>query len=124
MILQNGLPGKDWLCAFKNRWGLSLKLPSALEKSRKIATSDPGVIYPFYDLLESEIKRLGIGPECIFNADETNLTMDVQRMKVLAPRGEKASRTQAGSGRDSVSVMAAVSAAGDVSPPLIIFKGI
>lgn len=55
--------------------------------------------------------------------DETNLYIDPSKLKVIAPRGQKASRTTATSGREAITVMAGISASGDKLPPLIIFKG-
>ena len=124
-IFQEAKPGEDWLKAFMERWNLSVKLPSTLEKARKIATSDPNIIYGFYDLVQQQYDILGISnrPECIWNVDETNLYIDPQKSRVVAPRGQKASRTTATSGREAITVMAGISAAGDKLPPLIIFKG-
>ena len=118
-------PGEDWLANFLKRNNLSTKKPASLEKARKSAASDPEVIYSMYDLLEQEIKRLGLEdrPECIWNADETNLGIDPVQTKVIAPRGEKASRITATSGRELYTVMGAANAVGDYLPPLIVFKG-
>lgn len=104
---------------------MSLKQPSALEKTRKAAASDPNIIYGFYDLLEDTINKLNImdRPDCIFNVDETSLCTEPLRTKVVSPMGEKASRLTATSGRESISVMAGISADGAVLPPLVIFKG-
>lgn len=109
-----------------DRWNLSTKLPSTLEKSRKIATTDPYIIYGFYDLLEQECTRLNIldRGECIWNVDETNLYLDPKQTRVVAPRGEKASRTTATSGREAITVLAGISAAGETLPPFVIFKGV
>ena len=108
-----------------NRWNLSVKLPSTLEKSRKIAASDPAIIYGYFDLLEKTVDQLQIRdrPECIWNVDETNLFTDPQRTKVVAERGSKASRITATCGREAITVMAGISAGGEKLPPLIIFKG-
>ena len=104
---------------------LSLKQPSALEKARKIAASDPDTIYGFYDALEMVINDLNINdrPECVWNIDESNLFLEAQRSKVIAPKGKKASRTTATSGREAVTVMAGISADQTVLPPFIVFKG-
>ena len=124
-LLQDGRPSKDWLTWFMNRWDMSLKQPSPLEKTRKAAASDPKIIYGYYDLLEKTMRKLAIfdRPDCVFNVDETNLTPEPLRTKVVANKGKKASRLTATSGRDSISVMAAISADGHALPPLIIFKG-
>ena len=108
-----------------DRYNLSVKKPSTLEKARKAAASDPFIIYEYYDLLDQTAKRLQIEdrPECWWNVDETNLFIDAQRTKVVAPKGEKASRTTATSGREAITVMAGISAAAEVCPPLLVFKG-
>ena len=41
---KNNRPGADWLKAFMNRCQLSCKLPSTLEKARKVATTNPDII--------------------------------------------------------------------------------
>lgn len=83
-MFQDNRPGPDWMTAFMRRWNFSNKLPSTLEKTRKIAASDPEIIYRFYDILEERLNTLGIQdrPECIWNVDETNLHIDVQKEKV------------------------------------------
>ena len=123
--LQDRPPGKDWIRNFMQRRQLSLKQPSALEKARKIAASNPEIIYGFYDTLEKVINDLGIKnrPECIWNIDESNLFLEAQRTKVIAPKGKKASRATATSGREAITVMAGISADQNVLPPFIVFKG-
>ena len=94
-------------------------------KKQGSAASDPNIIYGYYDNVENELRRLKITdrPECVWNIDEISLFTDPRKVKVIAPKGEKASRVQATSGREAITVMAAISANGDYLPPLIIFKG-
>jgi hypothetical protein len=123
--LRDNRPGKDWVISFMERHHLSVKCPSALEKARKTAASNPDIIYQYYSTLEKETIRLRIvhRPECVWNIDETSLFIDPRKLKVIASKGQKASRTQATSGREATTVMAGISAAGECLPPLIIFKG-
>ena len=123
---KNNKPGEDWLVGFMRRYRLSSKKPSTLEKTRKIAASDPEIIYGYFDLLEEEVKRLNLTgrPMCVWNLDETNVCVDAKTTKIVAPKGEKAARVTATSGRENHTVMTAVSADGDVYPPLIVFKGV
>ena len=81
---------------FMKRWKLSLKLPSPLEKARKIASSDPEIIYGFYKLVEEQISKLGIQdrPECIWNVDETSLFIDAQRFAWLPQKVKKQAEPQ------------------------------
>ena len=57
---------------------LSLKKPGTLEKVRKLAASNPWIIYEFYDLLEEVMIRLKIEkcPENIYNLDESAFFVD------------------------------------------------
>ena len=63
----DGMPGYEWTVKFMDRHNLALKKEGLMQLSRKSVTSDPLVIYGFYELLESEVKRLGLEncPECI-----------------------------------------------------------
>ena len=119
------IPGTDWLLAFMSRHRLSVKLPSTLEKVRMTATSDPFIIYEFYDILEAEISILEIAnkPSAIWNLDETGFSTAAVQTKIVAPIGKKAARVNATSGRDSMTVLASISANGDIFPPLVIFSG-
>ena len=56
--------------------------------------------------------------------DETNVCIEAKSTKIVAPKGEKAARISATSGRENHTVMAAVAASGELYPPLIIFKGV
>ena len=93
------------------RYDLSSKKPSTLEKARKSAAANPEVIYNYFELLESEARRLEITdrPCCFWNLDETNLCHEPSRTKVIAPKGQKASRVTATSGRENTTVLAAIS---------------
>lgn len=117
-------PGRDWVIDFLRKFNLSMKCPSALEKTRKAAASDPNIIYGYYDMLqEMEHLKIADRPECIWNIDETSFFTDPRQVKVIAPKGQKTFRTQATLGREAITVMAAIPGAGDLDPPLIIFKG-
>ena len=116
-------PGKDWLISFMKRYSLSTKKPSKLEKTSKIVASDLE-IFSYFDLLVEEIERLNLGdrPGCVWNLGETNVSIDAKSTKIVATVGKKGARKSATSGRDNHTVMAAVSADGDLHPPLIVFK--
>ena len=44
-------PGRDWVNNFLERNGLSLKKGGMMQLARKSVTSDPFVVYGFYDML-------------------------------------------------------------------------
>lgn len=95
-------PGQDWYKGFCTRQRLSLKKMEPLEKARKINSGDPFLIYEFYDLLEQFIVQLGLQnkPENIYNLDTTSFCSDPSRIKLISGVGQKAHRTQEGTGRD------------------------
>ncbi|KAJ8941044.1 hypothetical protein NQ318_015521 [Aromia moschata] len=87
---KEGKPGDDWFRLFCKRNRLSQKKMEQLEKCRRKATSDTFIIYGFYDLLDRTIKELGLEdkPSHIFNLDESSFSMDPNRVKGVAARGQ------------------------------------
>lgn len=116
----------DWFIGFSKRNTLTLKNTERLEKSRRLNTSNPFLIYEFYDLYEAELDQLELRdkPDQIFNLDECGVSNDPSRSRAVAGIEQKnVYRTDQGSGRDNTTVMGCVSAAGRCLPPLFIFKG-
>ncbi|KAK8372578.1 hypothetical protein O3P69_016275 [Scylla paramamosain] len=79
-----------------------------MQLARKSVTSDPFVIYGFYDMLEKEMDRLNIKdrPECIYNLDETGFPMDPSKSKTIGSKGEKTVRLTHGANRENITVLA------------------
>lgn len=122
---KNGRPGNDWFRGFCQRHKLSQKKLEQLEKSRRKATSDPYIIYGFYDRLEQVLNDVDLmdKPAHIWNIDETSFSADPNRIRGVAGKGQKVHRYIEGSGKENTTVMACISAAGLLLPPLIIFQG-
>lgn len=123
---KNGVPGDDWYYSFMNRHpSLSFKKPELLQKARKDAR-DPDVVYTFYEELHTLVvdNNLADKPQFVFNADESGFATDPKRLKAIGEKGKPLVRVSGGSGRESITVLAAVSADGFCMPPLIIFKGV
>lgn len=121
---QNNRPGEDWFLGFKRRNRLSVKKPQALEYSRKKMT-DPFVIQAYFDLLNQQLTELELydKPTRIWNLDETSVCTDPSKTKVVGEKGKSCSRTIGGSGKENITCLVAVNAAGGKAPPLVIFKG-
>lgn len=87
-------PGKDWINLFFTRNRLVAKKMEQLEKSRRQATSDPFIVYHFYDILEETLTALNLHdkPKQIFNLDETSFSSDPTRIKGVTGKGQKAHR--------------------------------
>ena len=123
---RDGIPGEDWYRAFMKRHpSLSLKKPELLQKLRKDARK-PEIIFDFYSKLKEVIQNNGLDINksmFVFNADESGFNSDPSRVRAIGSKGQALSRVSGGSGRESTTVLACVSADGKYLPPLIIFKG-
>ncbi|CAH2090782.1 unnamed protein product [Euphydryas editha] len=104
---KNGVPGKDWLVSFSKRHHLSIKKPQAVEYAQKT------------------IKELNLQdkPHAIWNLDETSFSKDPSKTKIVGVKDYAATRVIATPGKDNITVLLGASAAGQKTPPLIIFKG-
>lgn len=70
------------------------------------------------DLLELHDK-----PSQIWNLDETSFCRDPSKTKVVGLKGYASTRTIASPGKSNTTVLLGISAAGDKTPPLIVYKG-
>lgn len=120
---KDGRPGPDWLKLFMKRNALSLKKAEMISTARKSATSNPFVIYDFYDLLEELMEEHQFEPDQIWNCDESGFPTDPQRCRVVSGKGESAYKITCGAGKENITTLAVCSAAGDVLDPLVIFTG-
>lgn len=123
----SGKPGDDWYRSFMSRHpNLSLKKPEHLQKARQDARK-ADIIFDFYEKLTKvydDFNLLSPGKAAfILNADESGFGSDPSRLRAIGEKGVPLSRVSGGSGRESTTVLACVSASGDMPPPLIVFKG-
>lgn len=123
---RDGQPGDDWYLGFMKRHPrLTLKKPEHLQKSRKNAR-DPFVVFDFFNKLKTVYEEFKVDEtraNFVSNADESGFTSDPSRLRGIGEKGVALNRVSGGSGRDSTSVLACVSANGAFLPPLIVFKG-
>ena len=65
-----------------------------MQLARKSATSDPLVVYGFYDKLGKLIDEMGLAdkPSSIFNMDETGFATDPSKAKTIGTKGMKTVR--------------------------------
>lgn len=118
-------PGHDWARNFLKRYNFTLKKGGQMQLARKSVTSDPFVIYGYYEKLEEVVKQLGIEdrPECIYNLDETGFPTDPTKVKSIGTKGAKTVRLTHGANRENITVLATCCADGSCLDPLIVFKG-
>lgn len=122
---KDGIPGEDWFLNFKKRHNLSIRKPEPLEYARKKAATDPFNIYGYFNLLKKVLVELDIEdkPDRIWNLDESSLSIDPSKSKVVGEKGKSSSRVTSTSGKENTTFVLACNAMGQRVPPLIIFKG-
>ena len=118
-------PGKDWYYGFRERNTLSERLASNICRGR--AALNKQAIVPFYRAMAVSFKRLfddvtNLPAAQIFNFDETNLTNDPGKKKVVVPRGCGRVEVLQDHSKTSVSLMFCGSATGFFIPPMVVYK--
>lgn len=116
---EDNFPGKEWTKKF------ILGHPRIFERfAENIKRTRAGIIEEvlrsFIDNLGPELKDI---PETnIWNFDETNLTNDPEKKKVLVKKGCKYPEAVRNASKTSISVMFAGSAAGELLPPYVVYR--
>ncbi|XP_022835853.1 tigger transposable element-derived protein 1-like [Spodoptera litura] len=124
---KNGRPGKRWYNSFLKRHPeLIPRQPQNLTSSRAaVTTSQLKNWYKEVSMYLQENNHTNIlaEPHRIFNMDETAFFFNPKGNKVLAPKGEKSVYQQVNSDeKECFTVLLGGNAAGQVLPPMVIFK--
>ena len=112
-----------WWNSFRKRHPqLTVRSASRLAYNRAVA-QDPEIIVRYFDLLEETLRENGLLNEStrIFNCDESGFPLDHKPAKVISQRGLKDLGVATSGDKAQLTLLACVSAAGYVLPPLIIF---
>lgn len=96
----NNIPGPDWFINFRKRHGLSIKKPQPVEYVRKKMT-DPFVVSEFFTLLKKTLTDYDLfeKPGLIWNLDETSLSLDPTKTKVVGKINKPCSVGHVGQGK-------------------------
>lgn len=117
---KDNLPGRDFVYSFLSRHkaDLSLRLCQNIKRAR--ASITPETINDYFDRLEREL--VDIPSSHIINYDETNLSDDPGRSKIITRRGCKYPERIMNSSKSSVSVMFSATGCGQMLPPYVVYK--
>ena len=121
---KSGHAGRGWYENFMSRQAiLTLRTPQPLSYSRAVC-ANKDTVDDFFAKLGAIFGRLNLisKPSQIFNADETGVTIVHKPSKVVARMGRRnvPSLTSADKGKTHT-VLACVSASGQVLPPLMVY---
>nr|CAH7738146.1 unnamed protein product [Callosobruchus chinensis] len=115
----NNAPGRDWVKSFLKRHPqLTVKFSSNIK--RNCAQIDEQIITDYIENLKEGVKD--VSPDKIYNYDETCMSDDPGRKKVICRRGCKYPERIMNSTKSNISVMFCGNANGDSLPPYIIYK--
>lgn len=106
---KNNIPGRDWAYSFlrRHKKEISERFCQNIKRSRAAVSRE--VVTEYFKLLEKELKD--VPPQNMLNYDETNLSDDPGRKKVIVRRGCKYPQRIINSSKSSTSIM--FSAAGN-----------
>ena len=113
-------PGRDWVLSFLERHKdkLSERMSNNIKRTRAQVSDD--VIDAYFDELEKSLE--GLPPKAIFNYDESNLSDDPGKKKMIFRRGVKYPDLVINHTKSSISFMMCGSADGTSLPPFVVYK--
>lgn len=114
----DNVPGHDYLENFIIRNKLSVRLAANIKRTR--AAVGPNQLVEFFDNIKDVLQD--IDPSLVFNYDETNVQDDPGAKKVIVPRGTKRVERVQQHSKASISIMVCGNAAGDLLPPMVVYK--
>ncbi|XP_046960613.1 uncharacterized protein LOC124530475 [Vanessa cardui] len=117
---KNNFPGPDLVEGFLKRHSdkIAKRICQNIKRSR--AAVSPDTIREYHSELQKSLD--GVPPTHILNYDETNLSDDPGRKKVLMKRGTKYPERVMNHSKASTSLMIAGTAAGKLLPPYVVYK--
>lgn len=120
--VENETAGRLWFNAFlKRRRELSLRSAEATSLGRAMGFNKP-VVQRFFDNVQEIYEKYKLGPDQVYNVDETGLTTVQEAGKVIARKGQKQVGHVTSSERGTlVTMVGCVNAIGNNIPPLLIF---
>lgn len=116
----NNLPGRDWAVSFMTRHKEKLSQRTCQNIKRSRASVSQTTVNSYFDELEKSVN--GISSDAIINYDETALSDDPGRRKLIFKRGCKYPERIMNQTKSNMSVMFSATASGKLLPPYVIYK--
>ncbi|XP_072400704.1 uncharacterized protein [Diabrotica undecimpunctata] len=118
-IFKDNFPGEDLIKKIMVRHPeISLRFAENIKRVR--AGVDENILRSFFENLAVELG--GVAPTNIWNCDETNLTVDPGKKKVIVKRGCKYPELIRNASKTSVSIMFCGNGKGELLPPYVNYR--
>lgn len=115
----DNLPGPDWRASFMKRYPeLTARTSENMKRARAAVTM--ATLSEYFDELHRSME--GVPPSNIINYDESNLTDDPGKKKVIVRRGVKHATRVMDSSKSSTSIMFCGAADGTLLPVYVVYK--
>jgi len=122
---KSGIPSLRWWRGMKKRHNrITLRQPEGTAAVRH-QCMEKSKILKYFDTVKSVLKEneLWDKPHLIWNMDETGLQLDHRPGKVIATKGSRYLHARTSGNRETITIIAAINAAGGTMPPHVIVKG-
>lgn len=118
----NCMAGEQWLTDFlKRNRQVSLRKPQATSLARATAFNKP-VVKMFFDKYSSVLQKNKLGPETIYNMDESGVSTVHKLPKVIAAKGcKQVGGITSGERGTNITIIGCINALGNSVPPVLIF---
>lgn len=117
---KNNFPGPDFASSFIKRHKNEISQRNCQNIKKHRAAVSPETIQNYFNELQESLNN--VEPCNILNYDETNLTDDPGRKKILTKRGTKYPERVMNHSKASVSIMMSATADGNLLPPYVVYK--
>jgi hypothetical protein len=113
-------PGKHWIRNFRRRWSHRVKVRKPKNIKRSRARVSPEEVRDFFQRMRPNLE--GVSRHHIFNYDESPFCDDPGAEEAFCPGGTKYFEQVQNHSKTYYSVMFCCSAAGDMLPPMVVYK--
>ncbi|KAK3765045.1 hypothetical protein RRG08_023563 [Elysia crispata] len=117
---RDNVPGHDWALSFMKRHSDQIKNRMCQNITKKRAGFNVETVNNYFAELSKTLQ--GVPPQNIINYDETNLTDDPGRRRMIFRRGVKYPERILNGTKSSTSLMLAGTAAGELLPLYVVYK--
>ena len=119
---KQGAPSDKWWQGIRKRHPSFCTRKAEATSSIRHRCMDKVKVQKYFNALEGELHKIKSPKQC-WNMDETGVQLEHNPGKILARKGAKHLQSPTSGNRETITIIACISAAGEACPPHIIPKG-